>query len=282
MLTKTMLSLLWCPSCRAAGLEFQSNAPAADDLSEGKLVCENCKTAFPVHDGVPDLIPHDQLASEEWKTWEGHLDGFSGRRSIREKKPNPAQLKRWNAKQQAFLDFVDAPEGHLLDIGCGPAGIRDGLDPARTTYIGIDPIPTRAVEEFPFARAVAEYIPFHDGAFSCVTARSALDHFCDLRGFFKESARVLRPDGVMFIEQAIHGEGGLKGAIKKAAHETKDFLDDLKASRAHREAPKHMTDFTKEYLIEAVSEFFTVTATREYSPSLLAATQQFMALRRKN
>ncbi len=281
MLTKEMLPILWCPSCRSGGLTFSAKE-AGSDLAEGTLVCENCQTPFPVHDSVPDLIPHNQLESDEWKTWVGHLEGFSGRRAIRAKKPSPEQHKRWSKKQQAFIDFLQIPAGNLIDIGCGPASIREGLDPVRTTYFGIDPIPTTAVQGFQFARALAEYIPFRDGSFSCMVARSALDHFCDLKGFFKEAARVLQPDGVVFIEQAIHGEGGLKGAIKSIVHETKDFLDDRKMSRADREAPKHMTDFTQAHLLDATSEFFTVTETQEYSPSFLSATQLFVALRRKN
>ncbi len=277
MLTNEMLPLLWCPSCRSGGLALS----AGGDLTEGSLVCENCQTDFPVHDGVPDLIPHDQLDSEEWKTWEGHLSGFSGRRDIREKKPSPAQHKRWAKKQGAFAAFLDVPAGFVLDIGCGPGGIREDLDLERTSYVGIDPIPTSAVEDFCFARAIAEYIPFRDHAFAGLIARSALDHFCDLRGFFKEAARVLQPGGVVFVEQAIHGEGGLKGAIKSIVHETKDFLDDLKTSREAREAPKHMTDFTAAQLLEAAGEFFEVERTEKYDPNPLAATQFFVALRRK-
>lgn len=280
MLSETLTAILWCPSCGSGRPDLHASPSAPDAWQEGELICGHCRTVFPVHDGVPDLIPHDRMDSEEWKIWEGHLGGFAERRSIREKKPSPAQQKRWQRKWQAFVDFLDAPAGLLLDIGCGPAGVRAGLDPDRTTYVGIDPIPTPAVQEFLFARAVAEYIPFRDGAFACLVARSALDHFCDLGEFFRESARVLQPGGVMFIEQAIHGEGGLSGAVKTAVHEIKDFLDDRRTAKAARAAPKHMADFTRSDLLDAAGERFTVTATREYNPNLLAARQLFIALRR--
>jgi len=281
MLTRTLIPHLQCTSCRSGHLDFRLSDPAATDLENGLLICNQCQTEFAVQQNIPDLIPASRLDSNDWKIWQSHLDGFyERRRSEQEKMPSTSEARRWHKKRLAFEAFLDVPPGLVLDIGCGPGSIRQALDVSQTTYVGIDPIPADGVEDFLFARALAEYLPFQDETFDCLIARSALDHFCDLSGFFTESARVLKPGGVMFIEQAIHGEGGLGGFTRTLVHEAKDFLDNRKNANANRDAPKHMTDFTEEMLLAAPGELFEVTATRQYAPNLLAAAQQFIALKK--
>lgn len=272
MISEHLLEILWCPSCRSGTLTRQNEC----------LVCETCKTQFPIYHDVPDLIPHDRLATDTWSAWKGHLNGFSQRLNGMEKKIPATQQKRWHKKYEAFIAFLDAPEGRLLDVGCGPGSIRRGLNPEQTCYMGVDPIPDKNTVEFPFARAVAEHLPFRNGTFSSLVIRSALDHLCDPSAFFRESARVLSPDGVMFVEQAIHDNRNPVEIMKTAAHRAKDALDDLKAGALRKDsAPKHMSEFSREALLNMPVEFFTVEETRTFSPGLLAATQLFMKLRKR-
>jgi SAM-dependent methyltransferase len=274
MITESMLSILSCPACRGGGLRARRDGG-------GALSCEACGTGFPVLQGIPDLIPHDRLGAGNWKTWRDHLEGFSSRRERRQRKPNPRQLRRWAEQLQAFVDFMDIPPGNVLDVGCGPGILRGGIEATPgASYIGVDPLPTADAASFPFVRALAEHLPFRDGSLSCIVVHSALDHFCDLRAFFEEARRLLAPGGRMFLEQMVHGTGGLPGLAKAAAHRLQDFRDGLRGDRGC-DAPKHITEFSTGRLLDAVKPFFDVTDVREHNTNWLAPTRVFVALRRR-
>jgi ubiquinone/menaquinone biosynthesis C-methylase UbiE len=169
----------------------------------------------------------------------------------------------------------------VLDVGCGPGRLRLRLDPEQTTYYGVDPLPNPEVSEFPFARAIAEYLPFPDDFFACVVVRSALDHFCDLDAFFSETVRVLQPGGTLFLEQVIHEIRGPVSAAKGLVHAAKDLVDHIRTPQPTDDAPKHMNEFTKHAVLENTSRHFELEATKEYSPNWYTPTQLFVALKPK-
>ncbi len=279
MLTDEMTSLLWCPECQQGGLVADCNQ-RGNELIEGVLRCQQCGMEFEVNQGIPNLTMSSQQDEQSWETWRNHLKGFAARREIRQAAPNEKRSQRWSDKLKAFANFVDAPEGNMLDVGCGPGNLRKLLDPRRVTYFGIDPLPVDGVEEFPFVCGLAESLPFRAGLFSSIVVRSALDHFCDLRAFFEESSRILTQDGRIYLEQVVHGSGGLRGMVKNAVHTMKDVVDDLRTRKQRSSAPKHMREFSQDSLMDSVEGVFDVVRVEHYTSNWYTPTQLFICLGR--
>ena len=51
-----MMEVLACPMCKS-GLALQVTAQVGDEITAGTLTCQECPEAFPVEDGVPNLLP---------------------------------------------------------------------------------------------------------------------------------------------------------------------------------------------------------------------------------
>jgi len=249
---------------------------------EGLLRCERCDAEYEVRFGIPHLKPAADPQNEVWKTWRQHLEGFEARRELRESSPSGQRAARWSNKMKAFAQFVDAPAGNMLDVGCGPGNLRRLLDPQRVQYFGIDPIPVDEVSEFPFVCGIAEALPFRSGTFSSMVVRSALDHFCDLHAFFEEAARVLADGGRIYLEQVVHGSGGVGGLVRHAVHAVKDVMDDVKTRRQRGAAPKHMREFSQSSLMDSIDGNFNVEQVESYTSNWYTPTQLFVRMQRGN
>jgi ubiquinone/menaquinone biosynthesis C-methylase UbiE/uncharacterized protein YbaR (Trm112 family) len=277
MITANLIEQIRCPAC---GSRLHSDAPADGGvIEEERLQCTACESSFPICDGVADLIPYAALTGPVWDRWMRHLDGFASRRRQRTEGRASGQQIRWSRTHAAFFEFADLPPGNVLDIGCGPAGFRTRLDPARNTYYGLDPLPEGERRDFPFVRGVAERIPFQDGTFAVLVVSSALDHFCDAAAFFGEALRVLVPNGKLLIQQSIHDAHGASGVAKMLVHRVKDAVDNWRTASDRRGAPKHITEYTRAALVEATHSMFAVEAVREFCPAWYSPSKLFVALR---
>lgn len=84
--------------------------------------------------------------------------------------------------------------GSVLDIGCGPQPVPSYLGDYPLTHVaGIDPL--AAPHPFVFHHGVAEFIPWDDASFDCVTVATSLDHVLLLDRALLEIRRVLKPGG---------------------------------------------------------------------------------------
>ena len=99
------------------------------------------------------------------------------------------------------VDYFQPPPGKLLDIGCGLGKLRFHL-PAGVEYFGCDPLANEAVrEQFPFAGAAAESLPFADGTFDTAVLYAVLIHVFDVSIALAEAARVLKPGGRLYLQE---------------------------------------------------------------------------------
>src|SRR4051812_7168460 len=94
--------------------------------------------------------------------------------------------------------------GRALDIGCG-AGLSTRVLLARASQaIGLDPSPSmvqwakKLIPDADFLAGAAEAIPLGNGTAELVTAAGSLN-YAEWGGFFRETARVLSPDGRLVI-----------------------------------------------------------------------------------
>ncbi|MGQ9890138.1 MAG: class I SAM-dependent methyltransferase [Aggregatilineales bacterium] len=103
------------------------------------------------------------------------------------------------------------PGWAALDIaaGSGHTALAFASRVRRVVAADLTPATLRAAQRFlaergaanvAFAAADAENMAFADSAFDLVTCRTAPHHFSDCFGFVRECARVLRPGGLLLIE----------------------------------------------------------------------------------
>jgi Methylase involved in ubiquinone/menaquinone biosynthesis len=275
MLTIEMISALCCPSCHKGDLEAEIEKQNDEIIEEGKLLCYSCNSSYPVRTGVPYLIPDD--GEEKRKLWRKHLEGLQARRQARENKrllhPSGEKLHK------AYFEFSGIDEGSVLDVGCGPGKLHVYLDEERTTYYGLDPLPSQEVRGFRYVCGLAEYLPFKDSLFSHIMINSALDHFFDLDKFFQQAIRVLKSDGKIYILQSVHEMNNPIAAIKMLAHLVKDAIDDYVTKWDYRDTPKHMMEFNKRSLIDLVSNYGEIISIMEYNVKWYAPTKLFISMR---
>ena len=281
MITLDLTSSLGCPLCKSSELSPNNITTDGQRLVSGTLCCAVCDAEYPIRDGIGDFIPRQRLTSAGWQLWLDHLAGLEARRAFRNDRPTSLTTQATNQTshlQQAFAEFTGIRSGTVLDVGCGPGNFRRHLSSAGVRYFGIDPLPLGSTRDFPFAKAIAEFIPFRDGLFSDVVVMSALDHFYDLNAFFREVVRVLQPAGKLHIVQSIHEVRGPITAIKGMSHWIKDHWENSATRSQNQRAPKHMAEYSKSAVHRAVERHFCIVAEKTFSKRWYSPTKIFLSM----
>ncbi|MCA9440884.1 MAG: class I SAM-dependent methyltransferase [Candidatus Omnitrophica bacterium] len=112
------------------------------------------------------------------------------------------------------LGFLSKP-GHVLEIGCGRAWLRDYLNGKGSKYIGIDLVPSRKEGETlgPDLLGSSELLPFSAESFDSLICIDAYEHFPHPDHAAREFQRVLKPGGEVFISTPNYGN--VAGLVKK-------------------------------------------------------------------
>jgi SAM-dependent methyltransferase len=280
VLTQPLIQMLWCPTCQAAGLRRAEGTGPTDPCLEGELACDGCGAIYPVHAGIPALMPQIPLTSNDWQVWERHLQKFQARREQRIAHPDPVtQLAQKQSRPlRPFAKFTGITEGTVLDVGCGPGKFRLNFDPSRVTYVGLDPIVLPEVTDFPFVHGLAEYLPFRTSTFSHIVVLAALDHFREVDRFFDEARRTLMPGGRLHILQSVHDVSGPISAVKMLTHKVKDGMEERWTRVRAHDAPKHLSEFTSESLLARANRYFKLVSQECYSPRWYTQDKLFLSL----
>lgn len=279
MITQEMLAVLWCPTCQGGALQPHGDPATPGAPTRGELACGACGSRYPIEDGVPALLPHNAMSTEAWEIWRKHLDKFQARRVDRIANPERAVTRTMSTSrpQQPFAKFAGIDSGRVLDVGCGPGKFRFNFDPERVQYFGLDPIALPDRTDFPFARGLAEYLPFRKASLTDVVVLAALDHFRDTAQFFREAARVLEPDGRLHILQSVHEIRGPVDAVKVLGHKVKDAVEDWNTRDHGADVPKHLSEFTKQSLVAHAEPYFDVATVQEYNATWYSPTKLFVS-----
>jgi SAM-dependent methyltransferase len=124
----------------------------------------------------------------------------------------PAFLRRTAEANAAFLLPTLTPGQRLLDVGCGPGAITQGLAArvAPGEVVGVDrdeafldlARTTWTAPNLRFERADAADLPFDDDAFDVAFLHAVLQHVDSPTGVLREVRRVVRPGGAVAVADA--------------------------------------------------------------------------------
>lgn len=155
---------------------------------------------YPVVNNVPRMLPHmgdgttgDLALWQEHQAgmWQEHLDGDQG----------VFTSDDHGLAQEVGCLIQEIGCGLYLDVGCGarqrpPYMIHAGEG---VEWIGIDPFFGDSNRQFPFAQALAEYLPFHPETFDGALYASTIYHVLDPLQALQRTRRVLKPEGKLFV-----------------------------------------------------------------------------------
>lgn len=92
-------------------------------------------------------------------------------------------------------------DGLFLDVGCGPLSLPSymAVSDGGVSWIGIDPYFGDAARQFPFAQALAEYLPFQPRIFDGVLYAGSVDHVIDPWRSLASARCVIKPGGKLYV-----------------------------------------------------------------------------------
>jgi len=119
-----------------------------------------------------------------------------------------------SAKVIAFLERAGVTvRGRVLDAGCGGGGMPLSLAEEAALVVGIDPAERfqdagvrlgreRGLRGLTFALADGMFLPFRNATFDLVLSHAVIEHVADAPLYLRECARVLKPDGHVYLSTA--------------------------------------------------------------------------------
>lgn len=133
-----------------------------------------------------------------------------------------------------LLDIAQPrPYWHVLDVatGGGHTALKFAPHVARVVASDLTPqmlkaaeahITGQGVRNVEFREARAEDLPFDSNSFDLVTCRIAPHHFDDVGQFVKEAARVVRPGGLVLVQDQVMPEDPLVAGYVEAFEKLRD------------------------------------------------------------
>lgn len=221
--------LLICPRCRVAALDRPQRA------GESRVVCASCSAAYPIRDGVIDLIPDLNYGRGlAQRTMESDLvvriyESRLWRRSFIATLALGISFAR---EQELVLRALNPPrDGAVLDLACGPGIYTRPL--ARSmpegTVVGLDlSLPmlryaqrraeSERLRNVVFVRASALDLPLQSDGFDGANCCGALHLFPDAAQALREVARVLEAGGsftAAVFRDPIRGRAGKAASAER-------------------------------------------------------------------
>jgi ubiquinone/menaquinone biosynthesis C-methylase UbiE len=199
------------------------------------LRCIRCSTAYPIIEGIPDFIQEELAQSADPAL--RRMSSIDRKAHIYESKLwYPIVLNLYGGLGKASLSSLvtamsrelQAIEGQVLDVACGPATFgRRIASPGRDVY-GIDVsmemlrqgatyLAEEGTPDVHLARARVEALPFEGGRFDAALCCGSLHLFADTVAALREIARALKPSAVLAVVTFTPGRAGLLrfGAVRE-------------------------------------------------------------------
>ena len=142
---------------------------------------------------------------------------FAGTSSSYDTVVNIATFGQDAAWKRAILDLIPAGNYRVLDLACGTGILTFAIASKVSGVVGVDLMEENirvankkakqhGIGNATFCASAAETVPQQDNSFDFVTA-SYLPKYCDIDLVAKESARVLRRNGVLIMHDFTYPRG---------------------------------------------------------------------------
>lgn len=162
---------------------------------------------------MTSTINKTKLTRKEWEEIQGYelgtwCDKAFG--SMQEKLVREIDRQREMIVIFDLREYVKEISGTFLDVGCGPYSILNNLY-TDANLIGVDPLVGSYIKaghemnahKVKYIRAKAEELPFDNNVMDLVISTNSIDHFEDPEKGINEMVRVLKPNGLLFLQTTI-------------------------------------------------------------------------------
>lgn len=196
---RKLLKILSCVKC-AGDLELKVKSKDGDQIISGDLICNKCRSSYPIINGIPRFVDTDKYVSSfsfEWSTHqETQLDSRSGKKESRK-----------TFYEKTLFDPKKIKNKAVLDVGCGSGRFAEvatkagamvvavdlsfAVDAARKNFLLKDPIE--------FIQADVFKLPFKKDSFDYIYSLGVLHHTPDTKKAFSGLVKFLKPGGRVAI-----------------------------------------------------------------------------------
>ena len=124
-----LAELLVCPKC-SVSLQLEIQGRDNEEILAGRLHCSQCRSEFPIRDGIPRFAPSSAYVesfSFEWKRWQRTQFDTESRKLSE----STFVVCTGRRPQQLAAKLV-------LDVGCGTGRFMDVLARAGAETVGLD------------------------------------------------------------------------------------------------------------------------------------------------
>jgi len=223
---KSLLTYLVCPLCHLR-LNLAITEQADDIIETGTLYCGSCDHAFPIKDGIPNMLsPQLPSIAEKLREARGWVElskkqgWYQPEERIDLALPyvvdklgwDLAEASSWAATKVSFehmLAHYVRPGMRVLEVGAAKTWAGRYFIERDCEYTACDIMDdpniglgrsrffTARFGHYEAVTADAECLPFTSGHFDLVFAIAALHHAIDLSKMLKEMARVAKRGGIV-------------------------------------------------------------------------------------
>lgn len=268
MISRRLLALVRCPDC---GGPLRGGPP--------ELVCPACRRQFAASAEYLVLHPGVSFAEQTRYLDEAlHADARQERVS-----PPLLSAKVRNDVLRRFLD--PGPLDSVVDLGCGSGKTLIWNADTGAYLVGIDVSPHFARESREAVDLVLgdlRRLPFGPGSFSKGYALDVFEHLSReaLVDVLREAARVLAPDGALFVYSHVRKNSRLAGVLKavNALARRLERLGLIDLSRERLRKADHLNPLVDIPDLEAAvaAAGFRIARIRYYTPAIGAVVENLI------
>jgi uncharacterized protein YbaR (Trm112 family)/ubiquinone/menaquinone biosynthesis C-methylase UbiE len=216
---KPLLDLICCPVCHSGQFDLAIDQETSSEIRQGTVTCKNCQRAYPVNDGILDLLvdPSQEILNEQagWTQLEKYVvntdevmlslpDGIGEHKAA------------WQCQAENFhylwseVKFTAGEK--VLDLGAGRCWATRyfarqgcnavGLDVLLTRYVGLKTADVFMEKEGVYFDRICgdmHQIPLGKNTFDVVFMAATLHHSDDIQATLRQVHEVLKPGGRLIL-----------------------------------------------------------------------------------